>query len=165
MAESERARIMRLAGRLKLLVWVVIGAAALLYAAARFEVMLGQVQVVAQTKGEGPLLWIARDASALLLLAALWQLASMLRQVELGERFSLKVTSRFRRFALLLFLAAAVTLVAPLAGLIAPPASGRVELAFSFRDVWTMLVTGVLFLVARLLDEAQQIETEMSEIV
>lgn len=165
MAENARARIMRLAGRLKLLVWATIAVAALLYAAARFEVMLGEVQVVAQARGEGPLLWLARDISALLLLAALWQLASMLRQVELGERFSLKVTGRFRRFALLLFLAAAVTLVAPLAGLIVPPASGRVEMAFSFRDVWTMLVTGVLFLVARLLDEAQQIETEMSEIV
>ena len=70
-------------------------------------------------------------------------------------------------FALFLFLSAGVTLIAPfLAALIAPvPHSKIIQLSLNFRDIWIMLVTGVLFLVARLLDEAQRLETDLGEIV
>jgi hypothetical protein len=161
-------RIVRLAGRLKLLVWATIAVAALLYVAARLELVFGNLHIVTRSAVELPGLWIARDLSAALLLLALWQLASMLALIERGDRFSPAVTRRFRRFALLLFAAAAVTLVAPpLAMLLAPPAPphGPIQVPLSFRDLWTMLVTGVLFLVARLLDEAQRIEADLDEIV
>ena len=52
-----------------------------------------------------------------------------------------------------------------MAVLVSPPDPRRVQIPISFRDVWTMVVTGVLFLVARLLDEAQRIESDLSEIV
>ena len=170
MAEKLRDRIMRLAGRLKLLVWAAAGAAALLYLAARLGFQTANLRVVAHAIAEPdlPVLWIARDLSALLLLAALWQLSTMLARIERGERFTPTVTRPFRSFALLLFLAAALTLIAPpLAMLLTPPAPGHgaIVLPLNFRDVWTMLITGVLFLVARLLDEAQRIEADLSEIV
>lgn len=168
MAENGQGRIERLAGQLRVLVWVVIAAAAGLYLAARLGLGVGHVKVVARAavELEVPWLWVARDFAALLILLSLWQLASMLGLIRRGARFSPPVTRRFRGFALLLFFAAALTLLAPLVALfVSPPDPHRIQIPLNFRDIWTMVVTGVLFLVARLLDEAQRIESDLSEIV
>lgn len=166
MAENSRAHIVRLARRLRWTVWVVIVAAAALYLAARVGLSWGNFHVL--TSGaDGRALTLSRDLSAALTIAALWQLTRMLALVEQGERFSPPVTRSFRWFAMLLLAAATVTVVAPpVAVLLAPiPASHRIELPLNFRDIWTMVITGVLFLVAQLLDEAQRIESDLSEIV
>ncbi len=168
MAEIAVGRIERLARRLRVTVWAVILVAAGLYLAARLGVKLGQVHVVARSSAEafGPQLALARDLGALLTIAALWRLTAMLARIERGERFSPPVTRHFREFALLLLLAAVVTLLAPfVAMLVLPRDPHRLAIPISFRDVWMMIVTFVLFLVARLLDEAQRIESDLSEIV
>jgi hypothetical protein len=163
MAESDRSRITRLARRLRLALWVAILLSALLYVAARMGFSAGNFQVVMPTGHWVP--GLVRDLSIVMLYVALWQLTLMLRLVERGERFSPPVTRHFRRFALFLLVAASVQLAAPLAALLFAGRTHRLEIPLNFRDLWTMLITGVLFLVARLLDEAQRIQTEVSEFV
>ncbi|MBO9711545.1 DUF2975 domain-containing protein [Sphingomonas sp.] len=168
MAERTREHIVRLARRLRLGIWVVIAAIVLLYGAARLGLGTSNVRIVARAAVDSdiPELWWARDLAALLILAALVRLAGMLGLIARGQRFSPPVTRAFRGFALLLLLAAAVTLVAPFLALAyAEPTHGQLHIALNFRDVWTMFVTGALFLVANLLDEAQRLEADLSEIV
>jgi hypothetical protein len=96
-----------------------------------------------------------------LLAAALLHLVRMLRQVEAGASFA---AAPLRGFALFLFLAVlASILLAPLLDL----AFGgrRLVLAVSGGDALMLFVTGLLFFVAKLLDEAQRVADDASQIV
>jgi hypothetical protein len=66
-----------------------------------------------------------------------------------------------------LLLIALVWIVAPIVGaLLAGPGEARhIELTFQLRDVLTVGVALILFLVARLLERARTIDEEMREIV
>jgi hypothetical protein len=99
---------------------------------------------------------------ACLLAAALLHLTAMLKTIEQGTPFA--GAARLRNFALYLFLAV-------LAGVLLPPvlrlASGTpsAALTLSSGEVLMLLVTAILFLVARLLTEAQRVADEHGQIV
>jgi hypothetical protein len=97
----------------------------------------------------------------LLLGLALLKLVAMLRRIEGGAPFA---SAGLRGFARYLFLAV-------LASVLAPPlvqaATGaqRVNVALGGGAALMLLVTGLLFFVARLLDEAQRLADDHSQIV
>ena len=102
--------------------------------------------------------------------AALWRLAAMLKQVAAGDLFSSAVTRPFRDFALFMLLSSLAALLLPAAMmLLAPPphVAGVREVAFrvELRGAIFVLASLVLFLVARLLEEAARIDAELDEIV
>ncbi|MBX3562891.1 MAG: hypothetical protein KF780_13885 [Sphingomonas sp.] len=97
----------------------------------------------------------------LLIVLALLRLAAMLREVERGVPFPAAALRGFARYLCL-------AVIASLAG---PPALAAiwgvepVTLSFDSNQVLMLLVTGMLFLVARLLDEARAIADDASQIV
>ena len=97
-----------------------------------------------------------------LLAAALLQLVAMLRVVEKGAPFG--AAGQLRGFALRLFMAV-------LAGVLLPPAlhiglgTGPAILTISSGDALMLLVTALLFFVARLLLEAQRVADEHRQFV
>ncbi|WP_114954622.1 hypothetical protein [Sphingosinicella terrae] len=105
-------------------------------------------------------------ASGALLAVALLQLARMLGEVEAGRPFA---TARpLRGFARFLFLSVLASILLPpfiQLALAAAAGSGRAVFALAGADVLMLFVTGLLFLVARLLDEAQRIADDASQIV
>lgn len=165
MAQNDPGSIERFAGRLK---WTVRGAIAvigLLYLIGRMGLRTAHFQVLTQSSVPlTPAIALLADATTVLMLLALWQLAAMLARIEQGDRFSPAVTSRFRRFALLLFVASAALVVVPI--FVVPRAPGApIRLMLDMRDAWILLITGLLFLVARLLDAANRLERDLGEIV
>lgn len=134
-------------------------AAAWALAAGRAE-GLGVLRI--ETEGLAP--WpaaLSLLAVGALLAAALLQLVRMLRQVEAGASFA---AAPLRGFALFLFLAVlASILLAPL--LDVAFGGDRLVLAASGGDALMLFVTGLLFFVARLLDEAQRVADDASQIV
>ena len=99
---------------------------------------------------------------AALVAAALLEVAAMLRVVERGAPFG--AARRLRRFALYLFLAV-------LAGVLLPPivhlavGGDRATFALTSGEALMLFVTGLLFFVARLLEEAQRVADEHGQIV
>ena len=160
--------ISRSAARLRWTVFAAMAEMVLLYAAARLGIQLGRAHV--EYREDAPGLMFTRligDVTLLLLLVALYQLTRMLGRVAGGELFSAAVVSRFRSFAFWLLLMALFSLVAPpLAQLMQHSAGGpRLELIIDFREVLTLGVTLVLFLLARLLERARAIDEENREFV
>ena len=101
----------------------------------------------------------------LLLGLALLRLVAMLRQIEGGEPFA---AAGLRGFARWLFLAVFVSWLAPpLLFLIFGDASGRhvLHLSLDSSQALMLLVSGLLFFVARLLAEAERLADEHSQIV
>ena len=101
----------------------------------------------------------------LLLGLALLRLVAMLRQIEGGAPFA---AAGLRGFARWLFLAVFVTWLAPpLIFLVAGDAGGRhhLHLSLDSSEALMLLVTGLLFFVARLLAEAERLADEHSQIV
>ena len=102
-----------------------------------------------------------------LIVLALLRLARMLWRVEQGESF--RAAGDLRRFALYLFLSVLFSVLGPPLVLLAfRQAAGDarpVELSISVNEVLMILVTGLLFFVARLLDEAQAVADDASQIV
>lgn len=90
---------------------------------------------------------------------ALLRLVAMCRQVEAGARFPARA---LRGFAKWLFLAVLLSVLAPLAGILT---GGPVTVSLSAGEALMLLVTGLLFLVARLLGEAQALADDHSQIV
>lgn len=160
--------IRRSAARLR---WAVFGAMAamlLLYAAARFGFESGAVHVQYRPRGPDALsAHVIGDVTVVLLLVALFRLTQMLARIADGELFTAAVIARFRSFALWLLVMALFALLAPSAAALLRLAAGGhgLELMVSFREVLTVGVTLVLFLLARLLERARAIEDEMREIV
>ena len=90
----------------------------------------------------------------------------MLRAIGRGQLFSATVIRRFRGFAFWLLLMAIVDLVGPLlVELFARRSGDPVRLIVDFRQVLTVGVTLLLFLLARLFERARQIDEENREFV
>jgi hypothetical protein len=167
-SETENgAAIMRAADRLR---WIVIGAMVAmvaLYLAARFEIGIGRARVEygpPETPGGDNRL--VGDVGMVLLALALARLAQMLGAIARGELFSVTVIRRFRGFAFWLLLMAIVGLAGPLlAEALARQAGDPVRLVLDFRQMLTVGITLLLFLLARLLERARQIEEEVREFV
>ena len=121
-------------------------------------------------RGEGPLADISGYAHSLLVLLSLWQLIRLLGNLERGEYFSAGVTRRLRAFALLMLAAALIGSVS--AAVIAlgtqhclPGHHCRQVLPFDMRTFWTLIISLVFFLVARVLDEARRIDEDNQQII
>jgi len=158
----------RSAARLRWAVFAAMALMVLLYLAARLGGHLGVVRVEAQE--HGPPVWgrIIGDVRMLLLIVALFQLTQMLGRIAAGDLFTRPVIGKFRSFAFWLLLMALFSLAAPiLAELLNARAGGEARLAFriDFREVLTVGVTLVLFLLARLLERARALDEEVREFV
>lgn len=113
--------------------------------------------------------WLAAVSLLLvggLAVMALLRLGRMLGKVEAGSPFG--AAGDLRGFATYLFLSVtASVLAAPVLQLAARLAagSGRIDLSMSLTEALILLTTGLLFFVARLLDEAQRVADDASQIV
>ena len=161
--------IARSAARLRLALFAVVAVVAILYLAARFGLQLGRAHVEYSSDGlDERVAGLIGDGTMVLLLVALFRLTQMLRLVAAGELFSAGVIRHFRGFAFWLLLMALFGFAAPiLAELLAAPVGGprRVAIRLDLRDLLTLGLTLLLFLLARLLERARQIEQEIGEFV
>lgn len=115
-----------------------------------------------------PLPWAGALAVAqsLLVSAALYQLAALLGQVQAERLFPQQASGRVRRFAALLLLA--VIVHGPASAVLAAvlgPHEGTVAIALDMADLLALLVTAVLWLVARFFDAASRLEDDHRSIV
>ena len=156
------------ARRLRWAVWIFWGCIVAAYVAGRFGLSLDYLSVRARASVEeaGPPMIIA-DITILLLSVALWQLSRMLGAIAEGDLFTARVVGAFRAFAFWLLLVALMWVVAPVvAVLLAGPSGGhRFEFELQLRDILTIGVALILFLVARLLERARTVDEELREIV
>lgn len=140
------------------------------FAVARLDIDLGQsLEVARRSHGGGAALpGLAADISVLLFGIALVQLIRLLGRLGSGELFAAPVTRAFRAFAFWLMLSA-ITAIAgpPLAAVLAPRngALERIEVPIDLHNIMFLITGLVLFLVARMLDEAARVDTELKEIV
>ena len=156
------------ATRLRWAVWIFWAGILLAYAIGRFGLTLGAVRVQAHSAAGGaPSFMAIADISILLLSVALYQLTKMLGAIAEGDLFSARVVQAFRSFAFWLLLVALVWIVAPIvAVLLAGPGDARqLEFRLQLRDVLTVGIALILFLVARLLERARTVDEELREIV
>ena len=139
-----------------------------LYAAARFNLRLGGIHIAyrAHTGGLdwGPLIG---DGALVLLLVALFRLTQMLGRLAAGETFSAGVIRSFRGFAFWLLLMALFGMLAPIAAafVLATPGAHQLQVAIDFREVLTVGITLLLFLIAQLLERARSLDEEVREFV
>ena len=161
--------IARSAARLRIAVLATILLLVLLYSFARLGLPLGAARVDYQVKGPDlPSTRIIGDATVALLVIALFRLSQMLRQISSGQLFSAAVVGRFRSFAFWLLVMALFELVAPTAAQLLTLSHGgehRIEISVDFREILTLAVTLVLFLLARLLERARSLDEENREFV
>lgn len=104
------------------------------------------------------------------MILALWRLSLMLRNVERGEIFTQGTIGELKAFALFVLIGALTSILAPplvalaSAALDAAP-TGKVTIMFDSTDFSVLVVSLLLFFVARLLVEAQRIADEHRQIV
>ena len=157
------------AKRLRWAVWIFWACIILAYVAGRLGLSLrGAVEVQAHsTVAESGTPMIVADITILLLSVALYQLSRMLGAIGEGDLFSARVVGAFKAFAFWLLLLALAWVVAPIVAvfLTGPDAAHRLEFKLQLRDVLTIGIALILFLVARLLERARTIDEEMREIV
>jgi hypothetical protein len=168
-SEITNDSIARSASRLRWTVIAAMAVMALLYLAARFGLSIGEARVEYEHRGaSAEVARVIGDILLLLLLMALFQLTRMLSRIAGGELFTAGVIGRFRSFALWLLLSALFGLFAPfvlqLLGLV-PGDRHLVRFAIDFREILTVGVTLVLFLLARLLERARRLDEEVREFV
>ncbi len=110
---------------------------------------------------------VIADITIVLLSVALYQLSRMLGAIADGDLFSARVVAAFRAFAFWLLLVALVWVVAPVTAVLlaGPGGSHRFEFKLQLRDILTIGVALILFLVARLLERARTVDEELREIV
>lgn len=101
---------------------------------------------------------------------ALWELSRMLGRAEQGEIFSQPTIAHLRRFALFVLVTAIISIFLPpivaiAAALWAAEGLGHVVVSFEGGDVFILLISALLFFVARLFEEAQRIADENRQIV
>lgn len=160
--------IARSARRLRLLVWVGIGLIVGIYLLGRVGPQFGPVRVETHADGAG---WGGRamiDFTLLLFVIALVRLAQMLGAVADGPLFGPRVTRAFRGFAFWLFLATLVDVISGPAMAIArkvASSGGHAALVFELRDLLMLAGALFLFLLARMMEQARAIESELEEIV
>ena len=161
--------IQKTAARLRLAVWIFWGCVIAAYVAARLGLsMNGAVEVRAHASNvESGTPMIVADVTILLISVALYQLSKMLGAIAAGDLFSARVVGAFRAFAFWLLLVALVWIVAPIVTvLLTGPDDGQhLMFKLQLRDILTIGVSLILFLVARLLERARTIDEEMREIV
>jgi len=103
-------------------------------------------------------------AQGLLIGLALFRVVRLLARVEAGATFG--VARELRGFALYLFLAVLATMLTPpLLPAALEGAAAGINFAFGSGEALMLLITGLLFLVARLLDEAQRLAEDHNQIV
>lgn len=159
------ASLRRSARRLRLVALFGLALVELLILFAAWVLIAGRREafpmLAIQDQGMAPLpAALALLLFGLLIGLALLRLVAMLRQVEAGVRFPARA---LRGFATWLFLAVLVSVFAPLAGAFVH--GGPVMLSLSGGEALMLLVTGLLFFVARLLGEAQALADDHSQIV
>jgi hypothetical protein len=147
---------------------VAIGVIVAIYLLGRFGPELGPVRVETHADTPG---WPARamiDVTLTMFIIALFRLAQMLGAVADGPLFGPRVTRAFRGFAFWLFLATLIDVVAAPAIAVAHTiraGGGRPSLVFELRDLLMLMGALFLFLLARMLEQARALETELEEIV
>lgn len=160
--------IARSARRLRFAVIAAIGLIGAVYLLGRLGPQIGPVRVESHADVPG---WLGRamiDVTLVLFVIALLRLAQMMGAVADGPLFGPRVTRAFRGFAFWLFLATLVDVVAAPAIAIAQAVSGgggRTALVFELRDLLMLSGALFLFLLARMLEQARALETELEEIV
>lgn len=165
----QNGSIRRDAARLRLGLLVVMAGATLLYLVARLDLELGSADVEYRSRSGGMAVpsWVA-DGSLLLLLIASFQLTRLLALIAGGESFSAAVVGRFRSFAFWLLVMALFGFAAPLVTELLrgrPDGAHRFALVIDLGDLLLLGITLLLFLLARLLEKAREIEAEMREFV
>lgn len=154
---ARRLRLVTLLGTALVAIGFILGAGALL--TGRDAAMPG-MSIEAGGLPSAPAA-IIMTLFGLLIVLALLRLVAMLREVERGVTFPAAALRGFARYLCL-------AVIASLAG---PPVLAAiwgvepVTLSFDSNQVLMLLVTGMLFLVARLLDEARAIADDSSQIV
>jgi hypothetical protein len=162
------AAIARSARRLRLIVLIAICLLGGVYLFGRFGPDLGSLRVESHPVASG---WVGLaivDVTLLLFLGALVRLTQMLGAIGDGPLFGPRVTQCFRGFAFWLFLATLVEVVAgPAVAIIqaVQGGGGRAALVFELRDLLMLAGALFLFLLARMLEQARAIESELEEIV
>lgn len=101
---------------------------------------------------------------------ALWELSRMLGRAEQGEIFSQPTIAHLRRFALFVLATAIVSIcLPPIVAIAAALSAGQgleqVIVSFDGGDLFVLLVSALLFFVARLFEEGQRIADENRQIV
>jgi hypothetical protein len=155
----------------RLRVGVLIGWAllVLVHVAGRLGLAAGSLRFEVHSPGGsalGPL--VTSDVTLLLLSIALFRLVQMLNAISASQELSAAAVRAFRGFAFWLFVLALFGLAAPIVPeLVRAATSGDRIYAFpiAVRNVLTVAVALVLFLVARLLERARAAEEELREIV
>lgn len=163
-----RASIAKTAARLRWAVWIVWASIVAVYAVGRLGLGIGALKVQASSAaGSEPAIMAIADLTIVLVTVALWQLSRMLGAIAAGDLFSARVVGAFRAFALWLLIVALAWIVAPILVALAGGAGPehRYEFKVQLRDLMTIGITLILFLVARLLERARTIDEEMREIV
>lgn len=160
--------IQRSASRLRVFVFVAMALLVGAYLVARLDVHIPGVNVEYHVSGMGS--WkgeIIGDVSLALVVTALFYLAGMLRRIAAGEMFGAAVIRSFRSFALWLLVLSIFQVIAPAVLDLAEMAPGphRILIYLDLRNLFTAGIALLLFLLARLLEQARQIEDEMREIV
>lgn len=163
-------RLCRAARRLRLLLWLGVVLAPLMTAFGLVGAWQGGAGPFGTTLDTGglPLGWASALAllQGLLVAAALHQLAVLLGQVDVEKLFPPQAGRRFGRFAALLFLA--VLVHGPLAavvGAVLAPRDGAIVIDLDMAELLALLVTWVLWLVARFFDAASRIEEDQRSFV
>ncbi|MBT2766688.1 DUF2975 domain-containing protein [Stenotrophomonas sp. ISL-67] len=156
--------------RLRLLLWLGVLLAPLLTAGGLLGAWQGGDGPAGTMLDSGglPLAWASALAilQSLLVAAALYQLAVLLGQVRVEKLFPAQTSRRYRYFAALLFVAAVVH--GPLSimlGAVLAPHDGAPVMVVDMADLLALLVTAVLWLVARFFDVASRLEEDQRSIV
>lgn len=164
-AEVKDPAIRRGAERLR----IAVIAAMLLLGAGLLLAWVGGPLGIAKVemKGHGGTLdpRVGGTASIVLIELALFRLTQMLGAIASGELFSSRVVRHFRGFALWLFVVALAGVAVPLVTSLAGSGPHRISLVLDLTKILALGVTLMLFLIARLLERARQIDEEMREIV
>ena len=164
---TENDAIVSSAARMRIGIFAVMALMVILYGAGRFGLQLGGAKVEARVHGQDPsTAMLMADGTLLLLVVAFYQLTRMLGRIASGEMFTAQVIGHFRGFALWLLITALFGLAGPLAAsLVASGGANHFEFVLDFQKLLLVVVTLVLFLLARLLERARRLEEENREFV
>ena len=141
----------------------------LLYAAARMGFSPSGTPIVFRSHSIGvPFAAYVGDGIMALLLISIYWLVAALRSIERGGLFAPQTIRLFRRFASWLLVMALFSFIAPI--LIAAvffdhKQTHHLMVSLDVRDLLLIGITALLFLLARLLERAGEIEQENREII
>lgn len=167
--DSSNAATARTAARLRIGILAVFGVILLLYVVGRLGLHIGSAGVLFRSHlGAQPSAGYLGDGIMLLLAVAIYWLTAALKSIANGGLFTRQTIRQFRHFALWLLVMALYSFIAPM--LLGRPQLGkdmhhRVMIALDLKDLLLIGITGLLFLVTRLLERAGEIEQENREIV